>query len=337
MLYVTTRDNQNMVPAQRALMENRGADGGLFKPFRAPSFSEKELAVLAQKNKNACMAEILNHLFQTRLSGWDLDFGVGRNPIRLVSLRQQIIMAECFHNPLWSYDHLVQSLIRQVSPEETGYRDWGNIAVRIAVLFAMFGELKRQGIDSADVCMVSGDFSAPISAWYARQWGLPVENIICCCNENKRLWDLMVQGQMRMDGVSISTSVPEGDIVIPESLERLICECGGKREVLNYLLAAQTGGTYVPEEPVLSKLRDKLYVSVVSSQRIQRTIPGAYATHGYLHSPGSALAYAGLLDYRAKTGIMRPVVIFADRSPSLSKSIVAEAMGMTEEELESYL
>ena len=60
-----------------------------------------------------------------------------------------------------------------------------------------------------DISVVCGNFDLPMSAWYARAWGLPIGNIICCCNENGNLWNLIHHGQFRQDPVSVRTGTPE--------------------------------------------------------------------------------------------------------------------------------
>lgn len=337
MLYVTTRNNRDAYTANRALRENRGPDGGFYLPFRAPSFVQEEIASLGEKTFGQRVAKILNLLFHTTLSGWDVDFCIGRNPVRLEALRHRIVMAETWHNPQWDYDSLVNNLANQLGSEIPVCGDWLRIAVRIAVLFGIFGELKCMGIDSADISLVSGDFSAPISAWYARQWGLPIGNIVCCCNENNRLWDLICQGQMRTDGVCISTSIPEADVTVPEDLERLIYECGGVTEVQKYLEACRSGRSYCPNDGMIARLRRGLYVSVVSSQRIETTIPSVCRTHNYLLSCGAALAYAGLLDYRAKTGELRHAIVLAEKSPMQNASVIARSLGVAETEIRKLM
>ena len=42
MLYVTTRNDQEVYTAQRALREGRGPDGGFYVPFRDPVFPEED-------------------------------------------------------------------------------------------------------------------------------------------------------------------------------------------------------------------------------------------------------------------------------------------------------
>ena len=67
MLYVTTRNDQEVYTAQRALRECRGPDGGLYVPFRDPVFSKEDIAALREKSFNRCVADVLNVLFQTKL------------------------------------------------------------------------------------------------------------------------------------------------------------------------------------------------------------------------------------------------------------------------------
>ena len=343
MLYVTTRNNRDAFTAQRALRENRGPDGGLYVPFRAPLLSPGESNALAEKPFNQCIAEVLNLLFNTRLTSWDVDFCVGRYPVRLETLRHRIIMAESWHNPDWNYARMVRSLVNHVrgDNEIAVPGDWAEIGVRIAVLFGIFGELMREGVASAekkvDISVVSGNFSAPMSAWYARQWGLPIGNIVGCCNENNNLWDLICHGQLRTDSLSIPTSTPEADVTLPTDLERLIYACGGISEVESYLDCCRRGGMYCPNDTVLAKLRGGLFVSVVSSQRMETTIPSVYRTHNYLLSPYSALAYAGLLDYRAKAGESRHAIVLSEKSPICDAETVAGSLGITVYELKHHM
>lgn len=335
MLYVTTRNNRDAFTPNRVLHEDRCPDGGLYLPFHPPHFAQQDLEALAEKPFNHRVAEVLNLLFRTKLTGWDIDFAAGRQPVRLTTLRHRIHIAQTWYNPEWSYESLqnrLTGLLCEMTAEPT---DWVAIAVRIAVLFGIYGELRNMGIGSADIALVTGDFSAPISAWYARQWGLPVGNIICCCNENKNLWELICYGQLRTDAITIQTDVPEADVAIPTGLERLIYGCGGAAEVERYLDACRCGRMYCPGDAVLSKLRKGLNVSVVSNSRLERVVPNVYRTHGCLMSSGTALAYAGLLDYRAKTGVAGDAVVLAEKSVAADAQTVAKYLGITAEELQN--
>lgn len=341
MLYITTRDNRDAYTAQRVLRENRGPDGGMYLPFRAPSFSRADLESLGEKPFNQCVAELLNLLFNTKLSGWDVEFSAGRYPVRLVNLPQRIILGECWHNPEWKFDRMVRSLADQLRGGQPGADGgWVKVAVGIGVLFGIFGELMRAGISGfdkkVDISVVSGDFDLPMSAWYARSWGLPIGKIICCCNENGNLWNLVHHGQLRTDAVCVTTNTPDADVTLPSGLERLIFACGGISEVEAYLDACRRGGIYCPTGGTLSRIGEGLEVSVVSSRRMESTISGVYASAGYPLSPYAALSYAGLLDYRGKTGESRHAVVLAEKSPACDAGVTAKALGISEEALEQH-
>ncbi len=339
MLYVTTRNDSDTVLPSHVVCVNRGDDGGLFLPFEEAPFSKAELKQLLDQPFNSCVSGVLNRLFDTSLTGWDLDFSTGRRPVRLQDLGHRVTAVEAWHNPAWTFDGFVQNVRKLLSnqlPQLPG--NWCRIAVRAAVLFGVFSEMNQAGsFRSMDISVVAGDFSAPASAWYARKWGLPIGNIICCCNENNNLWELFTYGQMRTDAVSIPTETPEADITLPTDLERLVYAYGGVAEVDRYLDACRAGRLYTLDPQMLEDIRSGFYVSVVSNQRMRKTVPGVYRTKQYLFSPYGAMAYAGLQDYRAKTGETRQCLILSEKSPVCDRETVSSALGIEPMALENYL
>lgn len=337
MLYLTTRSSRDAYTAQRALRESRGPDGGMYLPFRGPSFAPEDWKRLSAMPFGQRVAEILNRLFQMRLTCWDVDVCIGRNPVNIESLGHRTLVAELWHNPGQSYDYLARELAEQLLNESSCQSGWLSIALRIAMLFGIYGQLPGDSLEPVDISVISGDFAAPISAYYARAWGLPIGNIVCCCNENSGLWELLRHGQLRTDTASVPTILPEADVAVPENLERLVYEAGGTDEVERYLEVCRRGGTYAPSEMVLAKMNRGLSVSVVSSSRISQTISSVYRTHRYVLSPGSALSYAGLMDYRAKAGQARNALILAEKSPALDAERTAAALNISRQELNELL
>lgn len=335
MLYITTRNRRDAFTAQRALRENRGPDGGMYLPFHAPSYSAEEWKTLASMPFGQRVAEILNRLFGTRLSCWDVDVCIGRNPVAVVPLAHRTLVAELWRNPGHSYDHMAGELAEQLLGQIDFKTGWLAIALRIAVLFGIYGQLNIE--DSVDISLISGDFTAPISAYYAKRWGLPIGKIVCSCNENSSLWELLCHGQLRTDITSVHTMIPEADTAVPENLERLVFEAGGEAEVARYLEICRRGGSYTPADPILADMSRDFRVSVVSSYRIGQTISSVYRTHNYVLSPGAALAYAGLMDARSKPGLGKNALILAERSPALDASFTASALKIPEWELNDLL
>ena len=118
MLYATTRNNTDAFTAQRVLTMKRGSDGGLCVPYRIPRFSEREILSLAERSFNTNLADLLNLLFGSRLTGYDIDFTMGRYSVRLQQLGQKLIMGECWHNTDWHFSRMVRDLSALVLSSE---------------------------------------------------------------------------------------------------------------------------------------------------------------------------------------------------------------------------
>lgn len=338
MLYGTTREEEKTYAAQQVLTESRGADGGFFLPVPMPRYTREDLTKLGSLPFTARITQVLNGLCDTDLTQWDVDFCVERRPVRTVSLPQKILLAQCWHNIQGSMDHLVRTLASRMRRDgRAESTDWLEIAVRISVLFALLTEPEIARLGQMDVAFPAGQLYGPVSAVYARSWGLPVGNILLCCNENGQLWELFHRGQLRTDAVSVTTQTPDADVTLPVGLERLLYEAAGAQEVGKFLDRCRQGGVYVPAEEVLGALRRGMFVSVVGDQRMEQTISRVWSMAGVVLSPYDALCHAGIADYRAKTGRNQPAVLFSEKSPLRDRSVTAAALGVPPEALENAL
>ena len=287
---------------------------------------------------------MLNRFFSCRLSGWDVDFSIGRYPAKTVKMNHRLIVAETWHNDKSDYACLETALAERIyggNLPESGASGWAKIAIRIAVLTGVFGELIRKGtVDPehpVDVAVPAGDFAVPMSVWYARQIGLPIANIICGTNENSAPWDLLHLGAMRTDNAVIKTTTPDGDWAVAEHIERLVCATLGHEETVRFSEICRKGGTYSLLPSDAEKLRSGMFAAVVSMDRLAAAIPSLYNTSSYIMGPYTALAYGALLDYRAKTGETRPALLLAEKNPRCHLVQVSDAMNMLEEDLEEKL
>lgn len=330
MLYATTRNKSDVETAYKTLHLDCAGDGGLFVPFRMEPLDRQQIQALASQSFGQNMAQMLNLFFSCNLTGWDIEFAVGRNPVQLHTIPRRILIAESWHNSQWKFDHVVQVLSDRLRKDGEGKTptNWVSVAVRIAALFATYGQLLASGqtdLDSVlDVAVTTGDFAAPMAAWYARQMGLPIGNIVCGCNANGGVWDLLHHGQMATGGIATRTVTPDADVVVPRNLERLVYETLGMEETQRFLACCYLGDQYDPEAEQLDQLRSGMFAAVISDSRVENVIHSVYRTSNYIFSPYSALAYASLLDYRAKTGESRNVLLLAERSPTCDVERVAE-------------
>lgn len=321
MLYVTTRNQQEACTVQHALKENVGLDGGMYLPFRFPALSSADLSGLAEMSFNQRIAEILNMFFSRNLSGWDIDFSIGRYPCRYEQLPNKIVMAEVWHNPKWQYRYIENRLMELLGASVENPGNWVSIAVRMAVLAAVLMDVYEKSDSVVDISTVCGDFSVPITAIYLQKMGFPIGNIICCCDDNSHIWNLLCLGQMKTN------------TEIPVHLERLITDRAGTEETKGFIRCCTEGDSYTVTDTMLQELQRGIHVSVVSNIRTETTVPNVYKTYRYILHSDSANAYSGIMDYRAKTGIFRPAVVICDRSPVFEADMIKEYLDLTKEEL----
>lgn len=339
MLYVTTRNKHDAYTVARVLKPGRAPDGGFYQPYHLPELSTEMLDQLQKKSFSHCVADLLNLFFPCRLTNWDVEFCVGRYPVRITYIGSKILIAETWHNLEERYSRLEKALREKIctdaSLDETP--SWVAIAIRIAVLFGIFGELSRSGAvgpeKPIDISVPTGDFSVAMSVWYGRKMGLPIGNIICSCNENSGVWDLLHLGQLNTGAVAVKTASPEADFVVPEHLERLIFNTLGVDETLRFCECCRRGGIYAPAKENEDVLREGMYAAVVSQGRMASVISNVERTTHYILGPYEALAYSGLMDYRTKTGETRGALLISERSPSCDSELVAAALQITQQEL----
>ena len=333
MLYVTTRDSQDAFTANRALSEDRCPAGGFYVPMQLPHFEEGQIAALGENSFAQNAAMILNLLFGTKLDGWSVEFGIGRYPVKPVPLHGKITVAESWHNPAYRFERLVSGIekaLRQSDQISKTPSDWLLIASRIAVLFGSYGLLRQNGAlergQLLDIALPASDGSALMAAWYASKMGLPVGTIVCCCSENSPLWNLFHKGELRHDCTNV-----------PKDLERLIFGALGRAETERFCRAMASGKNYQLDPEQLSRLREGIFVSVVSDRRIASTVPNLYKTTGFLADPDTALSYSGLGDYRAAAGENRQALIISEESPRFWIPQIAECMGISVAEVKEML
>jgi hypothetical protein len=155
--------------------------------------------------------------------------------------------------------------------------------------------------------------------------GLPVANIICACAEGSPAWSLLTQGRVR----NLQETMPE--------LERLLFATLGIDEVLRLRDQHAFDGMLDLSPLMLDALRKGLEPAIVSDSRVNDAIPNVYRTNSYILEPGTAKAYSGLMDYRAKHRVTRAALLLAEHSPQDRAKIVTDALGISKDRLKELL
>ena len=341
MLYLTTRSKQNTYTAARALTEDRGPDGGFYVPLQLPRLDDSEIKSLGANSFSQNVAEVINLFFGTRLDSWAIEFAIGRYPVKLVSITGREMVVETWHNPMWKFERLARGIEKAIHHSDKVcpvLPDWVMTASRIAVLFGIFGELMREGVEMPiDVAVPNGDFSAPMAVWYAREMGLPISTILCCCNDNNGTWRLLHKGEIRTDAASVATATPLCDHAAPRGLERLIFASLGTGAAIAFAESCDAGATYYVETEQQLMLRKGMYVSVTGFRRLESAVCNLCQNHRYLPDPYTALCFGGISDYRSVTGAGGKILILSEESPGYSLEFLAKCLGLSPWELKNRL
>lgn len=327
MLYVTTRDRSDAFTAHKALAADCASDGGLYIPYILPALDLQEIYAMKDQSFGENVAHILNIFFSGRLTGWDVDFCCGKNPVKTATVGRKIIVAELWRNPGSDYSHFVKNIFsRLYEGNDNKPTNWARVAIRIAVCFATFAELVKEGQiqedTPIDIAVPVSDMTDSMAAFYARKMGLPIANIVMCCDDNSGIWDLLNRGEIGTAPLDSSRKL---------GLERLIEAICGNREVEKYIKACDKHGLYIIPDEHAGSFSNGLFAAVIGKERLGSVINSVYRNNNYFMDPVTAVCFGGLQDYRAKVGESRTTLMFADKSPTAFQDEILKATGLTQE------
>ena len=333
MLYVTTRDDRDAYTSYRAMCEDVGPDGGRYVPFSLPAFSGDDFLQWKEKTFSQCVADVLNLFFSSRLTGWDVDFCIGRYPVHLLQMNHRIVIAELWRNIEGEFDYVVRKLAKVIVGQETAITsNWMCVAVRIAFLFGVYEEMLRTNAIEPDalfdVSVLSGDFSEPMAVYYAKKMGLPVGSIVCTCTDSSAAWDLLHRGSFSPIGTSEELRL---------GLERLILDVFGIAEVKRFVECCNNAFVYALDEEQLPLLNPGFFSTVAGDNRAASTINSIYRTSGYIANPELALCFGGLQDYRSRTGESQISLLLSQETPLNSSEDILKITGIKQSKLEQLV
>ena len=315
MLYQNTRNKIDTYTAHRVLHREATIGEGQILPMTLPTFDEDKLQQVLSLHFAETVSEILNVFFPGKITALDISFALGKAPARVDAIGQKVLMGVFWDNQSRSAEHLINTINDKLCDEAQKPTTWTRICIQIAVLFGLFADLKRQGVEQADVAVAAGHMETAFAVWYARNMGLPVGTIICVCNENSNCWDFLRRGSLNTGAQTVNTALPEMDVQLPLHLESLLFATLGRNAVEEYLNTANHAGIYTLDEEQLQVVNDGIYACAVGSNRVADVISSVAKTDRYALDGYAAAVYGGVQDYRAKTGRNSHTLVWADHSP----------------------
>ena len=212
--------------------------------------------------------------------------------------------------------------------------NWGRLCPQIVYYFYAYLSLARAGRvaigQPVHFVVPTGNFGNILSAWYAREMGLPIGRLICASNENRVLTDFFATGHYNRIREFYQTASPSMDILISSNLERFLFEMNGRdgAAIRGYMDELMHNGCFSIGGGLLRKIQELIWAGSADDREGADEIRRVYGKYGYLIDTHTAIGSAVYGKYTRETGDKAPAVIDATASPfKFSKSVIEALTG----------
>jgi len=212
--------------------------------------------------------------------------------------------------------------------------NWGRVLPQIVYYISAWCDLIRDGKltpeQPVNFCVPTGNFGNILSAYYAKEMGVPVGKLICASNRNNVLTDFIRSGTYDRNRTFYNTISPSMDILISSNLERLLRALTmSPDEVRGYMDQLSETGRYEVRDAVKDKLEKCFAAYCCGDSETKAVIRRVYDAHHYLIDPHTAVGFSALEQYRKETGDVTACVVASTASPFKFSAAVLDALGET--------
>ena len=212
--------------------------------------------------------------------------------------------------------------------------NWGRVLPQIVYYISAYCDLLRDEKiapgQTVNICVPTGNFGNILAAYYAREMGLPIDQLICASNSNNVLTGFIREGVYDRNRKFYNTMSPSMDILISSNLERLLLALTqDTAEVKGYMEQLTETGRYQVSDRIKTKLQKRFKGYFCDDRETQRVIRAMFEQNGYLIDTHTAVAFSALEQYRDETGDDTPAIVASTASPFKFCSSVLEALGET--------
>lgn len=165
--------------------------------------------------------------------------------------------------------------------------NFGRIAPQIAYYFSAYLDLvsseQIQLGDQVDFAIPTSNFGNLLSAYYAKQMGLPVGKLICASNKNSVLTDFVNKGSYDSRRQYFRTMSPSLDILVSSNLERFIFEVSGRNAELTAerMQSLAKNGKYEMRVEEMNRIRELIYAGHTSEDDTVDCMYEFFSEYGY--------------------------------------------------------
>lgn len=213
----------------------------------------------------------------------------------------------------------------------------GRLVPQVAYYFFAYAKMYRMGEiawgEKIDVSVPTGNFGNILAAYYAKNMGLPIDNLICASNSNKVLTDFIATGKYDRKREFYTTISPSMDIIISSNLERLLYELVEKdsSKINEFMDSLKNLGEYELTEEMKKGL--KVFVGGYTDEvQTKEAIKDVFDKYDYLMDTHTSVAYA--VSKKQKSG--NKILVISTASPYKFTSAVMGALDEKYEQLNDF-
>ncbi len=211
--------------------------------------------------------------------------------------------------------------------------NWGRLLPQVVYYISAYCDLINNGTvkpgAQVNFCVPTGNFGNILAAYYAKEMGLPVNNLICASNMNRILTDFIATGVYDRNRTFYTTMSPSMDILISSNLERLLFILSGGDDALirGYMEKLNKDGRYEASGEIMARLRAVFAGGFSTEEETSTAINTLWSGSRYLIDTHTAVAYNVYTRYKTGSGDMTPAVIVSTASPYKFCDNVIRAIG----------
>lgn len=222
--------------------------------------------------------------------------------------------------------------------------NWGRLLPQIIYYFWSYFQAVESGQittgEFINVVVPTGNFGNLLAAYYAKEMGLPIKELICASNQNNVLTEFFQSGIYDRKRPFYLTTSPSMDILISSNFERFLYEMSQRdgEKIRGWFERLQLEGRFEVDSQTFDRAREYVKAGWASEAEVQETIRQVYNEHSYVLDPHSAVAVRVYQDYVETTGDPAYTIIASTASPFKFAGTVLQSIkpeGISENEWES--
>lgn len=191
MLYISARNNKLTYTGYQALTMHAAEDGGVIVPIRFPYFDRKDLRTILNLSFGACAAEILGKFFSLSQNRSQIISCFNSAVPTYCALDRRTLLVNYHDSYVHSSDNIEDEIYALMANGHPDMPTMPRCAIRIALIFGLFSQLKKFGLTQVDIAVSSAELCDYLPAIFCKEMGLPIKRIICGSSNDDGLWNYM--------------------------------------------------------------------------------------------------------------------------------------------------